>query len=52
MIQSYLYNYLKTGVYMSVFKQGNTCLNDYIAFYKITSVWAIVDKYVSVQRYK
>lgn len=52
MIQTYLYNYLKTDVYMSVFKQSNTCLNDYIAFYKIAYVWAIVDKYLSMQRYK
>ena len=37
---------------MSVFKQSNIYLNDYTAFYKITSVWAIVDKYLSVQRYK
>lgn len=52
MIQTYLYSYLKTDVNISVLKQSNTCLNDYTSFYKITSVWAIVDKYLSVQRYK
>ncbi len=38
MIQTYLCSWLKTDVRMLIFKQSNTCLNSYIAFYKIAYV--------------